>query len=344
MPPYLTSRGPLVPIRSMSYKSAGVDVEAGDALVDWLAESNKEPHQDKIISGIGGFAALFSGQFPHLKEPVLVSCTDGVGTKVKLAAHLDLPQAVAQDCVAMCVNDLICTGGDPLFFLDYYASGQLNLKAAKSFLSELRRSCHESDCALIGGETAEMPGVYAKNDFDVAGFCVGVVDRSKILGPEKVKKGDQVFALSSNGFHSNGFSLIRKVFAKEIEDKAPANLMQELLKPTHLYVQIVKKLKSLLKTETDLHAIAHITGGGIENVPRVLPKNLTWKRMAWEIPPLFREVQKRAQMTEDELLTTLNCGIGLVLIGESTLGDHLQSLAPQFGMRSFAVGSIEEIS
>ena len=204
---------------SMDYKQAGVDVAAGDALVDWLKSTNpkKFPHQDKIVSGIGGFAALFRADFSKMKEPCLVSCTDGVGTKVKLAAEFGRYREVAQDLVAMCVNDMVCCGAQPLFFLDYYATGKLQLDAAKDFLSGVRDACHESDCALIGGETAEMPGVYHEKDFDCAGFAVGVVDKPEALGPHRVKVGDRLLGLASSGFHSNGYSLLRKVFAEDLK-------------------------------------------------------------------------------------------------------------------------------
>ena len=222
----------------MDYKSSGVDVEAGDSLVDWLIEDEKKyptPHADKIISGIGGFASLFRADFSKMKKPCLVTCTDGVGTKVKLASEFNRYEGIGQDLVAMCVNDLICTGGDPLLFLDYYASGKLNLENAQSFLRSVRKACFDSDCALIGGETAEMPGVYHDNDFDCAGFAVGVVDEEKSLGSRLVKKGDQVLGVASSGFHSNGYSLLRQVFAQDKE-----KWLDTLLTPTALYVKLFK--------------------------------------------------------------------------------------------------------
>ena len=262
--------------KSADYLSSGVNVEAGDALVDWLQEVEKEgsalkhPHSEKVIAGIGGFASLFRADFAKYKKPCLVTCTDGVGTKVKLATYFRSYKEVAQDMVAMCVNDLICTGGSPLLFLDYYATGKLDLEAAKEFLQGVRKACLESHCALVGGETAEMPGVYANGDFDCAGFAVGVVDEDEALGLNKVVRGDVLLGVASSGFHSNGFSLLRKVFEKDLDD-----WKEELLKPTALYVQMVKNLQH---AQIQIHALAHITGGGIENIPRVLPGHLQWQQ------------------------------------------------------------------
>ncbi len=321
----------------MDYKQAGVDVEAGDALVDWLRsqQKSKGPHQDKLISGIGGFAALFRADFKSMEEPCLVSCTDGVGTKVKLASHFGRFGEVAQDLVAMCVNDMICSGAQPLFFLDYYACGQLDLNSAKDFLSGVQKACHESDCALIGGETAEMPGVYQKGDFDCAGFSVGVVDRKKVLGRDRVEVGDQLIAVASSGFHSNGFSLLRKVFEKDLNDWE-----EQLMRPTALYVQLVHQL---LKNHT-LHAIAHVTGGGMDNLPRVLPKGTLAKLKAWKIPPEFLEVQKRAKLSMESLLQTLNCGIGLVLVLPKNQVDSALQLIQREGHKAWRLGEVEALS
>jgi phosphoribosylformylglycinamidine cyclo-ligase len=294
--------------KSIDYKSSGVDVVAGDALVDWLQVDDqkvRQPHAERIVSGIGGFASLFRADFPQMKKPCLVTCTDGVGTKVKLAAQYEKFDGIGQDLVAMCVNDLICTGGEPLLFLDYYATGKLNLNDAKAFLSSVRKACLESDCALVGGETAEMPGVYHQKDFDCAGFAVGVVDEEKTLGAHRVQKGDCLIGVASSGFHSNGYSLLRKVFENDMDQWA-----DELLKPTALYV----KLSKALKKEVEVHALAHITGGGIENIPRVLPENVKWIKKDWPWPEAFREVQRRTQMTDEKMLETLNCGVGLVVI------------------------------
>lgn len=290
---------------SINYKSSGVDVEAGDKLVDWLqSDASKIPHQDRIVSGVGGFASLFKIDFPEMKKPCLITCTDGVGTKILLASKFEQYESVAQDLVAMCVNDLVTTGGVPLMFLDYYATSKLDLKAAQSFLKGVKDACIKSHCALVGGETAEMPGVYKDKDFDCAGFAVGIVDQDKSWGPQRVQEGDILIGIESNGFHSNGYSLLRKVF--EIDLDVWKDL---LLKPTHLYVQLCLDLKN-----TDVHAAAHITGGGIQNIPRVIPKGLSAEIKSWDWPKEFSEVQRRTGMSRTEMLETLNCGIGFVFI------------------------------
>jgi phosphoribosylformylglycinamidine cyclo-ligase len=318
----------------ISYKKSGVDVDAGDALVDWLAlEENKKPlpHADQIVSGIGGFASLFRASFSQYKKPCLVTCTDGVGTKVKLASQFRRYDGIGQDLVAMCVNDLICTGGDPLLFLDYYATGKLDLDDAKAFLKSVREACRQSDCALVGGETAEMPGVYAQNDFDCAGFAVGVVDEEKAWGPRWVQDGDQVLGISSSGFHSNGYSLLRKVFEKDLSD-----WVEVLLKPTALYVKLIQELK----TQIEIHAAAHITGGGIENVNRVLPAQLSWKMKTWAWPSLFHEVQKRTGLSTEEMQKTLNCGIGFVLILPASQIALASQVIQKQGYQVYDLGSL----
>jgi len=324
---------------SLNYKNSGVDVEAGDALVDWLQQGESDrsnrPFQKNIISGIGGFASLFRMDFSEYKKPCLVTCTDGVGTKVKLAAQFKNFSGVGQDLVAMCVNDLICTGGKPLMFLDYYAVGQLNLEDAKAFLQSVRQACMDSDCALVGGETAEMPGVYQPGDFDCAGFAVGVVDEEKTIGAHRVQVGDAVVGVSSSGFHSNGYSLLRKVFAEDLD-----KYQHELLTPTALYVRLAGQLISQL----GVHALAHITGGGVENIPRVLPEGVRLNLKAWEFPPLFQEVQKRTGMTTLEMIKTLNCGIGLVVIIPSDKVAACHQIIESQGFKSFDLGFVEKSS
>lgn len=318
---------------AINYKQAGVDIEAGDRLVDWLKTSKKPmPHRERLISGIGGFAAVFRGDFPKMKEPCLVTCTDGVGTKVKLAVQFKKYAGVGQDLVAMSVNDMICSGAEPLFFLDYYATGKLDVEAAQEFLAGVRAACEESDCALIGGETAEMPDVYRDGDFDCAGFSVGVVDRPEMLGPHLVKNGDRILGVSSSGFHSNGYSLVRKVFAHDIEKWA-----DQLLTPTALYV----KLSKAMKKSGGVHAMAHITGGGIWNLPRVLPKGAVAQVKAWPIPELFLEVERRAEISRDELLKTLNCGVGLMIMVDPKQFDNLQKIIEQHGFKALDLGVVE---
>lgn len=318
---------------AIDYKQAGVDVEAGDALVDWLKANApaKWPHQDRLVEGIGGFAALFRADFKEMKEPCLVSCTDGVGTKIKIAVHFESYREVAQDLVAMCVNDLVCSGAKPLFFLDYYASGRLRLPAAKDFLSGVQAACIESECALIGGETAEMPGVYEGNDFDCAGFSVGVVDRARVLGRHRVKPGMRLVGIASSGFHSNGFSLLRKLFAADMDQWRDV-----LLKPTALYVKLV----GAAVDAGGLQAVAHITGGGMENLPRVLPEGTVARVKPWPVPGPFLEVKKRSGMTWMNMLGTLNCGIGNIWVVDADSVQKMISLSEKLGHRAFDLGEI----
>jgi phosphoribosylformylglycinamidine cyclo-ligase len=321
---------------SINYKQAGVDVEAGESLVQWLVKSphGKKHHQSQIVSGIGGFASLFRVDFSKMKNPCLVTCTDGVGTKVMIGAKYKKTENLGQDLVAMCVNDLICCGGIPLIFLDYYATGHLDLNSAKDFLLGVQKACDNSQCALVGGETAEMPGVYQKNDFDCAGFAVGVVDADEALGPQRVKLGDRVLGVSSNGFHSNGYSLLRKVFAEDLDKWA-----DYLLRPTHLYVEMMQKIKS---ENISVHAAAHITGGGIDNVPRVIPENLTWAGKHWKWPEAFHEVQRRTKISKAEMLRTLNCGVGFALILEPSQYDKAEVVVKSLGFETFDLGDLVE--
>jgi phosphoribosylformylglycinamidine cyclo-ligase len=317
----------------INYKSSGVDVEAGDSLVDWLKESSPKtsPHAERLVSGIGGFAAIFRAGFPEMKKPCLVSSTDGVGTKIKLASQFGQYEEVGQDLVAMCVNDLVCCGAQPLFFLDYYASAKLELENARSFLSGVRKACHDSDCALIGGETAEMPGLYHGNDFDAAGFSVGVVDEDKILGAHRVKVGHKVIGIQSNGFHSNGFSLLRKVFEHDLE-----KWRELLMRPTHLYARVAL---DLVKVEL-VSAIANITGGGMENIPRVMPKGTVLPLIDWAWPQEFCEVQDRSGLSREEMLKTLNCGIGLVLFIDPANVAKAEAIIAKHGYKTHPLGTV----
>jgi phosphoribosylformylglycinamidine cyclo-ligase len=319
---------------AMDYKQAGVDVEAGDSLVDWLKATNpKWPNQHLQVEGIGGFAALFRADFKNYKKPCLVSCTDGVGTKIKLAAKAQSYQSVGQDLVAMCANDLICTGGVPLFFLDYYACGKLNLHQAKEFLTGVRDACLKSEMSLIGGETAEMPGVYEGADFDCAGFSIGVVDEEETLGAHRVNVGDRLIGVASSGFHSNGYSLLRKLFAEDLDQ-----WMDELLKPTALYPSLMKKAMKI----GGVHAAAHITGGGLDNITRVLPDGVVARIQSWSVPAPFLEVKSRSKMAWLDLLKTLNCGIGFVLICSQEKFEELMRELPSEGHFLMDLGVIEK--
>ncbi len=318
---------------TITYKQSGVDIERGDALVDWLKASPQGPHHQKIVSGIGGFAALFKADFKSMSEPTLVSCTDGVGTKLKLITHFKSYHTVGQDLVGMNVNDLICCGAEPLFFLDYFATGHLELENAKSFLTGLRSACDQSDLALIGGETAEMPGFYPNGEFDCAGFAVGVVDLQKALGPKKVAAGAKILGISSSGFHSNGYSLIRKVFENDLDQHR-----EMLLEPTALYVQVAK----LLKSKCVVQAFAHITGGGIHNLMRVIPDHLGVALQSWQVPEAFEMVKQRAGLSWAEMLKTLNCGIGFVVIVDPKDFAIAQTCVTECGFQPFDLGEVTQ--
>lgn len=332
--------------KSTSYREAGVDIDTGDALVDWLTQDSRDSEavpkglapqgstkKKSVIEGIGGFAALYRLPLQSYRSPVLVTCTDGVGTKVKLAVHFQSFREVAQDCVAMCVNDLICSGADPHLFLDYYATGKLDLLQAQEFLSGIREACLQSDCELVGGETAEMPGVYQPGDFDCAGFAVGLVEEDERLGPHRVCAGDRVLGLSSSGFHSNGFSLLRKIFEADLEQ-----WREVLLRPTALYPGVFRELRQ----KVEVHAAAHITGGGVENIPRVLPSHLRWEAKSWEWPAEFHEVQRRSSLSDAEMLRTLNCGVGFVLVLPEAHQETVERIASAWGHRVFDLGFIRE--
>ena len=317
----------------IDYQKSGVDVVKGDQFVDWISQSNGvQPFQEQIISGVGGFAAIFKLGFSEMKNPCIVSATDGVGTKVKLASHFKIYDSVGQDLVAMCVNDLICCGAQPLFFLDYYATAKLDLEAAQSFLSGVRASCYHSGCALIGGETAEMPGVYHNKDFDCAGFAIGIVEQDKILGAQCVKLGDQVIGIQSSGFHSNGYSLVRQIFESDLDE-----WKSELLAPTILYPKIVAPLVK----DNLVSAMAHITGGGMENIPRVMPSFTRLRLMDWAWPEIFIEAQERSGLSRVEMLKTFNCGMGFCLIVTPENSERVMAHIETAGLRAFRVGEIE---
>lgn len=317
-----------------SYKDSGVDVQVGDDFVDWIHSENQEmPHKDQVVEGVGGFASLFRLNTQNYKKPCLVTCTDGVGTKVKLAADYQKYDGVGQDLVAMCVNDLLCTGGDPLLFLDYLAVGKLELNQAKAILKSIKVACQQSDLALVGGETAEMPGIYKVPEFDCAGFAVGIVDEDEKFGAHRVQAGNVLIGIPSSGCHSNGYSLLRKVFEKDMD-----LYKDQLLIPTRLYVQLFKKIK----TRFQILAAAHITGGGMENVPRVIPGHLIAKINSWNWPELFKEVQRRTQISDKEMLKTLNCGIGMVLVVSKENSKDLFSFLQEQGETPILLGSVLE--
>lgn len=319
-----------------AYGASGVDVEKGDAFVEWIQKGDRGPHADKIVSGVGGFAALFRADFKNYERPLIVSSTDGVGTKVVLAANHNRLEHVGQDLVAMCVNDLVTSGADPLFFLDYYAVGKLDLDQAKTFLSGVRRACHESGCALIGGETAEMPGVYRPPDFDCAGFSVGVVDEVTMWNPSRAKKGDVVIGVSSSGFHSNGYSLLRRIFDRDL-----STWLDQLMTPTALYPALVKHLRQDSALCSQVRSSAHITGGGMENLPRAFGTQLSLRLQRWNWPAAFVEVKSRAGVSEVEMLKTLNCGVGFAFVVDPNGAAGLRAAIGKHGFVSIDLGTLE---
>ncbi len=305
---------------SAAYAAAGVDITAGYEGVRLMKPFVERTRIPGVVSGIGGFGGLFAPDLSGMTEPVFVSGTDGVGTKLRLAQLLDKHDTIGIDCVAMCVNDIICCGAKPLFFLDYIAIGKNEAEKVASIVSGVAEGCVQSGCALIGGETAEHPGVMAPDDYDIAGFAVGVVDKPKIIGPDRIREGDALIGLTSSGVHSNGFSLVRKVFDIEHTDlTAPVealegrSLGETLLAPTKLYV---KAVQALLEGGIDLHGASHITGGGFfENVPRMLPKGLGARIIPNVIPkqPIFDLIQKRGNISDHDMYNTFNMGLGMVL-------------------------------
>ncbi|MBS0368227.1 MAG: phosphoribosylformylglycinamidine cyclo-ligase [Proteobacteria bacterium] len=303
---------------SLTYRDAGVDIDAGDALVDRIKPFAKRTMRPEVLGGIGGFGALFEIS-KKFKEPVLVSGTDGVGTKLKLAFQLNKHDTVGQDLVAMSVNDILVQGAEPLFFLDYFACGKLDVDTAATVVEGIARGCELSGCALIGGETAEMPSMYPDGEYDLAGFAVGAVDKSKIIDGSTIRPGDVVLGLASSGAHSNGYSLIRKIIEVSKPDLEAdfhgRTLKDVIMEPTRLYV---KSLLALMEKRDGLvKGLAHITGGGLlDNVPRVLAENLTavLKKDAWTLPPLFQWLQQAGNVDAQEMYRVFNCGIGMVVI------------------------------
>lgn len=330
--------------QSLSYKDAGVDINAGNALVERIKPEVKRTTRAEVIGGLGGFGALCAIPSKY-KEPILVSGTDGVGTKLRLAIDLKKHDTIGIDLVAMCVNDLVVQGAEPLFFLDYYATGKLDVDVAADVVKGIADGCVQSGCALVGGETAEMPGMYHVGDYDLAGFCVGVVEKSEIIDGSRVKNGDALIALGSSGPHSNGYSLVRKVIdvagvnpATELLDNKP--LSEHVLAPTKIYV---KSVLALIK-QADVHAIAHLTGGGFwENIPRVLPKNTkaVIDEKSWKWPSVFNWLQEKGNIDTYEMYRTFNCGVGMVIALPQEQVETALSILKQSGENAWLIGHIE---
>ena len=330
----------------LSYKDAGVDIHAGNELVERIKADVKRTRRPEVMGGLGGFGALCALPTKY-KEPILVSGTDGVGTKLRLAIDLNKHDTIGQDLVAMCVNDLVVQGAEPLFFLDYYATGKLDVDVAADVVKGIADGCAISGCALVGGETAEMPGMYHVGDYDLAGFCVGVVEKSEIIDGSAVKVGDVLVALASSGPHSNGYSLIRKVL--EVSGANPAvdqlegkPLSEHLLAPTKIYVKSVLELVE----NTDVHAIAHLTGGGFwENIPRVLPENTkaVIDEKSWAWPVIFNWLQEKGNISRYEMYRTFNCGVGMVIAVPAAEAEKALSLLTQAGETAWVIGKIEAL-
>ncbi|WP_095498575.1 phosphoribosylformylglycinamidine cyclo-ligase [Paraferrimonas haliotis] len=326
----------------LSYKDAGVDIDAGNALVDNIKSVVKKTHRPEVLGNLGGFGALCELPTKY-KHPVLVSGTDGVGTKLRLAIDHNKHDSVGIDLVAMCVNDLIVQGAEPLFFLDYYATGKLDVATATSVVSGIGEGCQQSGCALIGGETAEMPGMYEGDDYDLAGFCVGVVEKEGVIDGTKVAAGDALIALGSSGPHSNGYSLIRKVLEVSGADPQQAldgkPLIDHLLEPTRIYI---KPLLKLIET-MPVHAMAHITGGGFwENIPRVLPDNAkaVCKGDSWQWPSVFNWLMEHGNIAEDEMYRTFNCGVGMIVVVPAEYAEQAVEQLQQAGENAWHIGHI----
>jgi phosphoribosylformylglycinamidine cyclo-ligase len=330
--------------QSLSYKDAGVDIDAGNALVENIKGAVKRTTRPEVMGGLGGFGSVC--QLPTgYKEPVLVAGTDGVGTKLRLAIDLAKHDTVGIDLVAMCVNDLIVQGAEPLFFLDYYATAKLDVEVASSVVEGIAEGCVQSGCALVGGETAEMPGMYHKGDYDIAGFCVGVAEKSRLLDGSSVAAGDQLIALGASGPHSNGFSLIRKVL--EVNNTDTDELLEgkkiadHLLEPTKIYV---KSVLALLK-DVEVHALSHITGGGFwENIPRVLPETAqaVIKGDSWQWPSIFNWLQTKGNITEHEMYRTFNCGVGMIIAVPANKVDQSIEILTAHGENAWHIGEIAD--
>ncbi len=338
-------------IKENAYKKAGVDIDAGNELVERIKPAVKSTLRDGVMGSVGGFGAFFDLQKTGYDDPVLVSATDGVGTKIAIAIETGRHDTIGIDLVAMCVNDLIVQGAEPLFFLDYFASGKLKIETAQAVIEGIARGCKESGCALIGGETAEMPGMYKEGDYDLAGFCVGAVERAHMLTGETIEDGDCLLGLASSGLHSNGFSLVRKIVKDEgLSYDAPPpfasscdTLGEALLVPTRLYVssllKVMKEKPGLIK------GLAHITGGGLlENIPRILPEGLdvVIEGQSWDIQPVFKWLADKGRLEKEDLYRTLNAGIGMVVICSSSEKEQVLQKLEQQGETVYVIGRVSK--
>ena len=329
----------------LSYLDAGVDIDAGNELVERIKPAVKSTNRSGVLTGLGGFGGLFQLDIDRYKEPLLVSGTDGVGTKLLLARQLERHDTIGIDLVAMCVNDILTCGAEPLFFLDYYATGKLKIDNAQAVIEGIAEGCRQAGCALIGGETAEMPGMYGQDEYDLAGFTVGVVDRPQLIDGSRIKAGHIVLGLGSSGPHSNGYSLIRKVLEQSGDDPSmplgESTLGEALLAPTRIYVKALLPLMA----QHPLDGLAHITGGGIsENIVRVIPDQLGLEidLSAWEFPEVFDWLQTRGGIEEQERLRTFNCGIGMVILVAADSADEISRALAAAGESVCRLGTVTE--
>ena len=321
---------------SLTYKDSGVDITKGNQLIEKIKPIAKSTMRPGVLAGLGGFGAMFEIPLDQYKNPVLISGTDGVGTKLMVAEMLKKHDTIGIDLVAMCVNDLIVQGAEPLFFLDYYATGSLNPDIATSVIEGIGEGCRQSGCSLIGGETAEMPGMYNGEEYDLAGFCVGIVEKNKIIDGSKVNEGDHIIGLGSSGPHSNGYSLIRKVLEKTTPT---SKQLESLIEPTKIYVQSILSLINTLP----VHAISHITGGGLlENIPRVLPGHLAAKldSTSWNQPEIFKWIQNHGNIESSEMYRVLNCGVGMVVIIPKNFSDEAIKHLNACGEEAWLIGEV----
>jgi phosphoribosylformylglycinamidine cyclo-ligase len=329
-----------------TYRDAGVDIQRGDEFVKRIGPLVRSTFRPEVMGELGGFGGLFRFPSERYREPILVSGTDGVGTKVKLARMMNRHNTIGIDLVAMCVNDILVSGAEPLFFLDYLATGHLEIDVAEALVQGIAEGCRQAECALIGGETAEMPSCYPEGEYDLAGFAVGVVERSEILGKEKIHAGEVVIGVASSGLHSNGYSLARRVLFEEQgwtpETQVPALpelLGEALLRPTTIYVKLVKALLG----HSQMHGLAHITGGGITgNLPRILPEGCraVIDRKSWEPSPIFGAIQSAGKIDQDEMFKVFNMGIGLVIVAPSGEADKIVDTIKGQGMTGWMIGEI----
>ena len=329
----------------INYREAGVDIDAGAALVERIKPAAKSTQRSGVMGGLGGFGGLFKLSATHYRDPILVSSTDGVGTKLKLAIEMNQHATIGIDLVAMCVNDVIVQGAEPLFFLDYFATGALDVEVAATVINGIAEGCRQANCALLGGETAEMPDMYAPDHYDLAGFCVGAVEAERLIDGRRIAAGDVILGLASSGVHSNGYSLVRKILARSgadlNSDLGGQSLGSALLAPTKIYVRAI--LAAL--AEFEIRGLAHITGGGItDNLPRVLPEHVhaVIDLDTWRLPPVFRWLRDVGPVLEPELLRTFNCGLGMLIVVPRAAVAGISALLAQHGETVIEVGRIED--